>query len=79
MFYCDRILWGSVLNLTNAEGQFTYEFSIGFDRSCSRELRVRGSDLATWIGSYACLVDTRIWDIPISEVFSMSAISKGTW
>jgi len=44
---CDRILWGSVLDLIRVESEIAYELPINSDRSFSRELRIRGSNLTT--------------------------------
>lgn len=48
VLHCYGILLGSVLNLGKIERETAYELSTNSSYPFSRELRVRGSNLATW-------------------------------
>ena len=48
VLHCDRVLFGSVLNLIKVEREIAYKLPINFSRPFSRKLRIRGSNLTTW-------------------------------
>ena len=47
VFYCDGILFGSVLNLIKVKGDISYEFFVHCNPLFSGELCIRCSDFTT--------------------------------